>query len=85
MREVAVRVTAGDIAHGFRNSCSDCPIALALKRALPEFDNKLSVDTDSFYGDWDGEMHPLPQKAQDFIFDLDAGRHVKPFTFVVRL
>lgn len=96
MRTVQVDVTADDIARGTPRTACDCPVSIALKRALgatlvPVDGRRASV--------WFGtdQVAParveLPKAAQDFITAFDArgfdprrsDNPPAPFSFAVEL
>ncbi len=81
-----ISVTAEDIARGKRGSCGECPIALAVARALGKAtDVKVTCvfayirhnlrDATTVYA--------LPGKATRFIDAFDDGEPVEPFTFTM--
>lgn len=71
-----IEVTNEDIRHGRRNSCSNCPVALAISRKLGK---------QAFLGShtWriDGTKHFLPDGVIRFIHDYDLYRPVTPIQF----
>jgi hypothetical protein len=75
-------VTAEDIRDGKRESCSSCPMALALNRAGFEtaYVNLWFV-RESANG---LPLFSLSESAMQFIADFDAGKPVQPATFVLR-
>jgi hypothetical protein len=77
-----IEVTQPDIAHGVRDICDRCPVALALSRVIPGR-GPATVDTDSFYFDWGSEVYMLPREAQEFIKKFDGGDPVEPISFDV--
>lgn len=72
-----IEVTQEDIDKGERGSCSGCPVALAMKRALGV--QTLLVEDDAAWTNM--EEYLLPDPVPDFIGDFDTGEPVKPFTF----
>jgi len=74
-----IRVTAEDIASGKRKHGGSCPIALALRRYLP--DVPISVGNMFILYDADEIQVPLPKSAQLFISSFDRGLTVLPFSF----
>lgn len=75
-----IEVTADDIRQGCRNSCSNCPVALAITRA---------VGQKAFIGShtWriSDAKHILPHNAIMFIHDYDQFRPVMPTTFEIAI
>lgn len=96
--EITVTVTADDIAAGIADSCTGCPVALAVRRALPPgagpvsvaFDVHVYGQPDDYYRGQDAARggligrYSLPDEARQFIIDFDNGRRVWPFTFQAR-
>lgn len=87
-----VEVTSEDAKNGRVNSCTLCPVALAVNRALEKagFTYKASVFTTEvcFFESWKFTMHPnsrLPVAARDFIFRFDGGQDVEPISFDLEL
>lgn len=74
-----VHVTDSDIYYGEKRSNSNCPIALAMKRAFPN--DKVSVGRDVFCVD--KICLPLPLTAINFIKDHDRGYNAREFVFSV--
>jgi hypothetical protein len=83
--KVRIRVTQEDIDRGARTAPTACPIALAVRRALPELDQP-RVCSRRIYPD--GAINAdvlLPQAAQDFIDRYDNALAVEPFEFELDL
>lgn len=79
------KIIKKDIKHGERNSCADCPIALAVKRML-KLDNVLVYShVRVIDNSLKATYYKLPKKATDFILKFDEGHTVKPFTFELRV
>jgi hypothetical protein len=81
-----IEVTQEDIDAGKREDCRNCPIALAVKRACPNWLNiavSWQVEADTINGD-PIEIQ-LPQEAEDFVGMFDDGMKVQPFTFTLDL
>lgn len=80
---IHVTVTQNDIDRGFKDSCLNCPVALAMTRAFGE---TVSVDKTGWCT-MEGRQGKLPQVARDFIekFDtvLDDAFILTPFEFDV--
>jgi hypothetical protein len=84
--EITVNVTQRDIERGIRSKCSDCPVALAVKRALGKRVKVFSgVSTSYLYLDHNKKPFPLPASAVEFIDRFDSGHKVEPFTFKLKL
>lgn len=88
-KTIKVEVTAEDIANGVRGSCRNCPVALAIDRAL-KLDEYESANVGK--RDWiidNGERGQrdriLPRAARYFIREFDSGGWAKPFTFNIRM
>lgn len=93
MKQVNVRVsvTPEDIACGAKGSYTSCPIALAVRRAVPELtyasvsDTMVSARTKIPKGS-DARYHgTLPKEAGDFVNAFDWGKEVVPFDFSLTL
>ena len=70
-REYHIKVTQRHIDNGKRGDSMRCPIGLALEDAGGA-----------------GVMFPLeslPEVAQNFVRDFDAGRYVAPFQFIMEV
>lgn len=82
-----IEVTQDDINNGVRKSETSCPIALALKRALP--DRTIRADTNSLIlceRSTEGEciFHKIvgtPLSVMTFIMKFDEQFPVQPFAF----
>jgi hypothetical protein len=78
-----IDVTATDISQGRRGSAYDCPVALAMSRALG-----LPVLVTGFYfvvlGTSRFVRFDIPRVSL-FTFDFDDGRPVQPFSFTVQV
>lgn len=87
-----VDVTQEDIDYGIPECGSYCPIALAVKRAVPTA-TSIEVDQGGARVEWkSGEegtpeerlvvaFYPLPDAASRFVVDFDSGLEVMPFSF----
>ena len=82
-----IKVTQKNIDKGYRGSCDTCPLALALKEAIPTA-RLVSVGTESIGFTREGQSRwkiiKLPPQARFFVDDFDAGKPVKPFEFDLR-
>lgn len=74
---IRIEVTAAHIKRGRRLDCWDCPIAHALNSALGP-----SHWADTHFAGKPGVSHYRHDGA-DFVFNLDAGVPVKPFTLTL--
>lgn len=83
---MTINVTAKDIKIGLRRTCSFCPIALAIRRAI----SRTSIYV------WNGQVRvykggellsllSLPLEAQEFILNFDAELPVYPFDFELKI
>ncbi len=82
---ITVNVTAEDIEKGKRDSCQNCPIALALGRLINPaiVIAQVAMNTVDFHTSdmkFTG-ITQLPTIAIQFIFDFDNGGIVSPFSF----
>lgn len=75
-----IEVTESDIEHGQREVCRDCPVALALSRALGK---PVHVFPRCAYYDNGEEWINLPQEVTAFIVRFDGRLPVSPFSFEV--
>jgi hypothetical protein len=93
--ELTVIVTEADIKNGKVNECESCPMAIAVYRALLEYDTEMAELMPYVEGNvvhlfralneepWDHEIAfsaDLPVEAQDFVYAFDEFEPVKPFT-----
>lgn len=78
-----ISVTEDDIKNGRRNQCSDCPIALALFRALGwEIGiNRNYIKISQWYAKIGFVSYLLPKEASIFVCDFDSKKEVLPFEF----
>lgn len=78
-----IKVTEKHIANGLRDDCTNCAVALAMKEALPKF-NQIYVGTRGATGHsrgWIAFHKPLPEEVTEFIISFDRGESVEPFEF----
>lgn len=80
--EIKVQVTQADIANGNRNSCTRCPIALAIKRqtgaktiSVGEIAEEAIIDMDFFI---------IDNVGIDFIDNFDNGNPVEPCSVTLK-
>lgn len=86
--ELTVQVTAADIEHGIAQDCEECPLAIAVYRALstahPEL-AELVPFTDGSSVLLYENVNPLyraevPEYVTQFIRNFDCDEQVSPFT-----
>lgn len=96
-RKVKVGVTKQDVEIGEVGDCTDCPVALAIKRALSLYEGYgygsvgVSVDGDQAWlvlptGDNESRQSwqaDLPKKARSRIDDYDYNGEMRPFSFML--
>lgn len=76
---IKVSVTAEDIAEGRAGNCHDCPVALAVLRAVGDTDTEVSV----YDHDWvtyiqvGGRCIPAPHRVAAFISQFDMQPRLK--------
>lgn len=83
-----VSVTAEDIRQGRPSAVSDCPVALALRRALEEAGMKPWAGVCPGHFHWPSHENEVPwpdERVQKFINSFDAGQPVEPFEFDVEV
>ncbi len=80
---MTIAVTQEDIDTGRRNSCGNCPIALAINRATGTTDSAVGITTATVRG----AVFSLAEEAVAFIvrFDISGRKMVQPFTFEMEL
>ena len=88
-RKVTIEVTDDDIFDGIKNSCHNCPIALAAIRidvARIISVNSISMEVRNSYSRV-GDIIVLPNEAIDFIaaFDGLGPTAVEPFSFEIEV
>ncbi len=79
---IAIRVTAADIAAGKPMSIAACPVALALRRLLP--DARVTEDFSDFTLARGWQRVRNPPRLRRFVQAFDAGKPVEPATFRLR-
>ncbi len=92
---VTVNVTEADISNGLRLYGDRCPIALAMRRALPMYPNLYTSYGAVFSGSsssmafcrFNGtdERFPLPDCVLAFMRTFDNNHPVEPFSFDIEL
>jgi hypothetical protein len=79
---IAVQVTQEDIAQGLAGDCEECPIALAIYRALSATTGvRVGTGGVTLYRDHANAMLALPVAASRFICWFDHDDVVEPFEF----
>jgi hypothetical protein len=76
-----IQVTAADIAHGLAGDCEECPIALAIYRALSDAGVRVGTGGVTLYREGTNAMLALPEAATKFIVRFDHDEPVAPFEF----
>lgn len=78
-----INVTQSDIDNGIATEPSMCPLALAIKRAIPG--SYVSVGTRDVHiavpGVHGTEVYAMGKGLSHFTEDFDAGKQVSPFEF----
>ena len=80
----AISVTAGHIAKGKRRDCERCPVALAIRDALPDLiyarvgPVNIGLQREA---DEDLTYFAFPPEVLDFVRDYDGRRGSRPFSF----
>lgn len=75
---ITINVTQRDIDHGKIQDCTDCPVALAIRRSVGPL---YKVDVIRSIVVISGKVRCLPREVSEFIRRVDAGLPVKPFSF----
>ena len=81
-----IEVTQQHIDDGMKESCSGCPVALAINELLLESASANVGGTSvAFYttNDTSALLSFLPQEAANFIREFDCGLPVYPFNFEI--
>jgi hypothetical protein len=78
---VTIQVTQEDINHGLAGDCEECPIALALYRALSVAGVRAGTGGVTLYREGTNAMVALPVAAVRFIGRFDHDELVEPFEF----
>jgi hypothetical protein len=78
--EVTIEVTAEDLHNFDKGSSTDCPIARALKRALPKAHG---VSVGVFAARADHKVCKLPPEVTQWLMDLYFDKRVEPFNAVL--
>ena len=83
---MVIRVTQEDIVSGKRGNCRLCPVALAVKRAMPSAEDVRVLPGLIWFSSteqdrWTSAM--VAESVGDFIFNFDnfGSSKVKPFEF----
>jgi len=91
MNKIKVKVTEEHIAHGYAESCTKCPIALAIREQV-KLDKEQTIFVRPYvatiYYNKDESLkfvsYLLPEAAHQFIKTFDKGREVEPFEFEMK-
>ncbi len=78
----AITVTAAHIARGVPDSCTDCPVALAIAEAFPGVEVWVAGATVFLVRDGQETEADLPG-CEDFIHSFDDRQGGEPFTFTL--
>lgn len=84
-KQIRVNVTQEDIDSGHKNSCSRCPVALAVGRIFPN--NEMMDVVECIRVGYKGSYteYAITKQTNRFINDFDNGEKVSPFKFRARL
>lgn len=77
---VRIEVTSEDIACGIESNCTECPIALALRRATTRVYH-VHADRIEYPLAHGGGYVPHPPQVREWIGRFDSGQRVDPFGF----
>lgn len=82
---ITVKVLQKHIDRGQPRKCSECPITLAIRGALPpdEGGNARPISVRHYTVRIGDEWYALPLPVSNFIITFDAGGVVPPFTFTL--
>lgn len=80
MSKIKISVSQEDIDNGTPGDETCCPIALAVKRQYPEY-NEVSVEIDVLF--LDDINYLMPIEASNFVDDFDEGKSVAPLEFEI--
>ena len=83
MKAIRIHVTQEHIDNGIRDSCLQCPIALALLEALPIHDVWVHKEEISIFDATSNKVYGPNLQVRDFITRFDAGEEVEPFSFTL--
>lgn len=85
MRTIVINVTQEDIDEGLPDKCSQCPVALAVKRYVrPRYYIMVSAQHLTVYPPGpalDQCLYPMPDSVSNFVQNFDDAQRVKPFEF----
>ena len=76
-----IEVTQEDIDHGIRNDCTECPVALAIKRASGNWFGVIVLVLNGICVR--GRTYRTPRQVAQFIQAYDRGESVGPITFTL--
>lgn len=85
--KVTVDVNMHDITDGNQGSCWDCPVALAVRRALPDYTVVVFDDSISLLARKTDEQHSIniSEDVEAFIRSFDNDGDVRPFSFELEI
>lgn len=78
---ITIQVTEQDISTGLAGDCEECPIALAIYRALSDAGVRVGTAGVTLYREGTNAMLALPEAATRFIDGFDHDEAVEPFEF----
>ena len=83
MKTLVIEVTRDDIQQGEIESCENCPVARAVKRAIPDQVHVEVLPHEIWiaYKKREPESHRPKKEVMEFIKQFDAGLPVEPFKF----
>lgn len=80
-----IYVTQEDINNGTPVSAYSCPIALAIKKALPNYTPCVMSDSIKLVSMDDFSSIANPESVRRFISRFDNSKPVKPFNFILNI
>lgn len=78
-----IDVTQDDIDKGLRNNCTLCPVALAIRRAIPGSDPWVDDHDISFPSRRMAPIDTPSSSVMEFMHTFDLGDFVAPFSFAL--
>ncbi len=82
---IPIKVTQSDIFRGAKMECDTCPIALAVRRVMPQANVQVTPYSIVFGYKLHNQI-PLPEIARNFIRRFDAGDEMEEsFTFNIEM
>lgn len=87
---IKINVTQEDIDCGAPTNCGECPLARAIRRALPGYEVRVYGEVVSVRrveaAGWEEWFDlTLPWVARCFVYDVDAGHFVTPIAFTLEI